>query len=280
MANGADALFIGHSFFIPVARDFDETARAHGFTDHSMSIVRRGGAGGSAQAMWENHQVRQEVLDILNLGETELFGMTMHSDADVSKEFFALWIQAALEANPDTTFFIGQPWVTDAGGLPADELEAEIQLKERQFYPIIKQLRAEFPQTDIYFISYGSVMSRLREEFDAGRLDDLEYLIAEEACVGDDPACGPQMVCVEPRLVAGRPAVCDRVGVSHIVDKSLFRDRFGHAGPMAVHVSALVWLHFLYDADIPLVASPDYDWNDTVGVAADVVRKNNRSARP
>jgi hypothetical protein len=52
----------------------------------------------------------------------------------------------------------------------------------------------------------------------------------------------------------------------------LFLDRaMGHAGPMMQDVAALLWLHFLYGAEIDQLAYPeDYDTSDVQRITEEV----------
>ena len=85
-------------------------------------------------------------------------------------------------------------------------------------FAIIEELREQYPDTTIFYFNYGLVLSEMKEDFEAGELEDIVGLVA------------PSPTQLEGYLLAdGGPS---------------------HAGPMAEHVCSLVWAHYLYGADI------------------------------
>ena len=75
---GYNSLFIGHSFFRPVADGLPFHAAQAGIVGHTQSTVSAGGANGAPQALWEDASKRAEIQAILDGGDIELFGMTYH----------------------------------------------------------------------------------------------------------------------------------------------------------------------------------------------------------
>ena len=76
--NGKQMLLIGNSFFRPYAEHLDIVAADAGYTEHSSTIVTRGGTNGWASSFW-NDSTTQESLTIraaLDAGGVELFAMT------------------------------------------------------------------------------------------------------------------------------------------------------------------------------------------------------------
>ena len=76
----------------------------------------------------------------------------------------------------------------------------------------VARLRKAFPNNTITLINYGAGACELKTQFSAGKLK------------GDTP-----------KLVERK--------------SGLFTDTFGHAGPMIIDLSALIWLKNLYGAD-------------------------------
>jgi hypothetical protein len=70
--DGANCLFIGHSFFIPVAKSFDKIAARSELTSHQARFVFSPGLGGSPRGLWENERRRQQVEKVLASGTVEL----------------------------------------------------------------------------------------------------------------------------------------------------------------------------------------------------------------
>lgn len=75
--NGANCLFIGHSFFIPVARSFDKAARENGFASHQVKLVFAPGKRGSPADLWNNLRQKKQIEDVLATGKIDLMGMTV-----------------------------------------------------------------------------------------------------------------------------------------------------------------------------------------------------------
>ena len=75
--NGANALFIGHSFFVPISRSFDEIALSSGaFPQHRHQEVFSGGKSGTPRELWDSQQKRAAVTAILADGDIDLPGLT------------------------------------------------------------------------------------------------------------------------------------------------------------------------------------------------------------
>lgn len=56
---GAETLFLGHSFFRPVAQHLDQIVDASGaYPDHSLTIVSNGGKKGVPGSLWQDQHNR------------------------------------------------------------------------------------------------------------------------------------------------------------------------------------------------------------------------------
>lgn len=218
--NGYSSLFIGHSFFIPIASQLDDHAINAGFTDHTQTVVFSGGASGAPQALWENPTQRAQIQGELDGGDVELFGMTYHPTYP-SLDGYRNWIDYALAQNPDTIFFVGIPWLTDPGSMDAATYASTWHAAHGS-HELIADLRAEYPGVVIYDIPYGHAAVELYRLFEAGQLPDVDSLVGNG-------------------------------------DRFLFRDSFGHAAPILLDLAELVWLRAIYGVPIATYENPGYD---------------------
>jgi hypothetical protein len=85
LENGAKGLFIGHSFFVPVAKAFDVMASQSDFASHQAELVFAPGQAGSPGPMWKNEKNRQQIEAKLATGDIDLFGMPISSTPDRDK---------------------------------------------------------------------------------------------------------------------------------------------------------------------------------------------------
>ncbi len=212
--DGANCLFIGHSFFIPVAKSFDTIAKQNGFPSHQGKFVFAGGKNGAPAALWNNPKHKKQIEDTLATGKIDLLGMTAFGELGCSLEDYKRWIDLGLKHNPETRFFIGAPWVPGGTKLDTDPYNKAIEVIGDGLYKTVTELRKAYPKNQISFINYGKVVSELKSRYDAGKLPDVTKLFGN----------GKEV---------------------------LFSDnKLGHGGPMILDLSALVWLNTLYGADI------------------------------
>jgi hypothetical protein len=235
--DGARCLFAGHSFFVPVALAFDDLAIDNEFSMHEMDSYFRGGAAGSPRALWEDPSSYEAIDAMLATGQVELFGLTSFAAENSRVEDYARWITLALTYNPDTRFFIGTPWVFGGPSLPTEDFEAANDAIGETMFQVVAQLRSDFPDQQIYYLTYGKTASVMKRMFDAGELPDITQL------TGPSP-------------------------------DALFVDAVtGHGGPMMLEMSALSWLEVLYGAVLDdLVISP-YE-SDVQAILSEVLEHN------
>ncbi len=235
-AMGYNSLFMGHSFFLPIAAGMAEHAHGAGFVDHTQQTFFAGGASGAPQALWDNSDTRNAIQAVLNSGEIELFGMTYHPDFP-GIEGYKNWVEYALLQNPDTRFFIALPWATN----PADEDVTEYEASWETGHPLvihdghIDTLRADYTDSDFYCIPYGQGAVELYKLFDSGKLFDVQTLVSEN---GSD---------------------------------AIFRDSFGHPDDILITLGQLIWLNAIYGVDLN---SYDYDTGyscDLKAIAQDIM---------
>ncbi|MEM1403419.1 MAG: PHB depolymerase family esterase [Pseudomonadota bacterium] len=247
-SSGAQGLFVGQSFFVPVGTAFNESVTAGNFPDHTFQAVFAGGASGSPQALWENEERRAEIEQILATGQVQLFGKTIGElNEDNPAEFYGRWADLAISYNPETAIFIGFPYLQGGPNKDSTPYDEEITQGGENFFPIVEGLRGLYPDNPIYYINYGKVLSQMKAEFESGELEDLDFLSPSgNADTGEDPLY-------------------------------LFSDNgVGHSGPMGEHISGLVWAHFFYGADIETLVDPSYSAEDVLRIANDVIEFNLR----
>ncbi len=217
---GANCLFIGHSFFAPVAKSFDRLATASGFAEHKGHVVFSPGPSGTPGSLWANPGQREKIEAILATGEVDLLGMTTNIPGG-SIEDYQCWIGLALDHNPKTEFMIGQFWMVGGPNLDDETFRHLTEVMAQTSFEDIEELRRTCPNP-IHFVNYGQVGPDMKIQFSAGKLPDIEVLVGR-----------------------GRHA--------------LFLDgRIGHAGPLMHELCALTWMAALYRADPEKVKHSDF----------------------
>ncbi len=236
--DGATCLFIGHSFFIPVAKSFGQHAKLNGFSKHKQLTVFSGGQSGTPGSLWKSKRHSERIKTILKSGKIQLLGMTVGFNS--SFDDYKRWIDFALEHNPKTKFMVGLCWGKGGQSRKAKEFtEANLEAFQTLFEMVTK-LRKAFPKNSITLINYGAAACELKVQFEAGKLK------------GD---------------------------ISKMVDRKsgLFTDNnLGHAGPMIIDLSALIWLKNLYGADFDKLKLTRKYKTDLKVTAAKIAKLNDR----
>ncbi|MEM1267528.1 MAG: hypothetical protein AAGI50_16090 [Pseudomonadota bacterium] len=206
---GASTLFIGHSFLVPVARQFDVVASATGLGRHRTELVFAPGGKGTPGRMWESVRLKNRVTGILERGDIEIFGVG-GMGRTTTFEQLDNWLRLALSYNPATTFVVAQTHMPGGPRTEAERYHSRTVAAGDQLYEVVQRLRRAHPGAEIVFLNHGFVASDMSRRFAAGTLSDITQL-------------------------AGRGS------------NTLFLDRsIGHAGRMMTYVSALVWMERLY----------------------------------
>ena len=242
--DGANSLFAGNSFFVPVANSFDQIAIENEFTEHEADFVFRGGMAGTPAQLWEDEEARNAVIDRLATGEVELFGLTTFlGEGGVLFSEYQRWFDQALIHNPNTHFLIGQPWVVAGPNRATAEFDRAIEARAENTFEVVQQLREVYPDNHIEFINYGKTASVMKARFDEGELPDILGLLP-------DP---------ENRID---------------LEESLFADgTIGHAGPMMLELSGLSWVSTLYGADVADLSYTDFE-SDVDSIVREVLDYN------
>lgn len=225
---GLNSLFIGHSFFRPIAEGMPWHAVEAGIVGHEQEVVFAGGENGAPLALWNDAGKRLQIQAVLDRGDVELFGMT-YAATYPTTEGYERWIEYALQRNPDTRFFIGLPWSDFPEAVDAVTFaDTWLAFHEGPWHALVESVRALFPGVDIFCIPYGRSALELRNLFEAGDIADISTLTGA-------------------------------------ADQALFTDPKGHAGEILKALARLVWLEAIYGVDLNTY---DYDPGYSVDLRA------------
>ena len=235
-AGDANWLLMGHSFFRPVASEIEGHAHRAGFDEHRSVVIMSGGASGAPLSLWNNEEKRKNIQDILDAGGIENLGMTFYPylperrgvDPEIEEIVgYDHWVKYAVESKSDLKrVFVAVSWAYISGG--SAPLAERVQTVERAVAKVqshIGVLKERYPEVDFQVIPYGFGAFELEKRLMAGELNGVEHLKTP-----------------------------DRQGL----DASIYRDDTGHASPILVEQSVLIWLRALYGVEL-LKDYPSYD---------------------
>lgn len=238
--DGYTSLFMGHSFFRPVADGLAVHPAQAGIVGHSQTVFSAGGCNGAPLSLWNNPGKSADIKDELDTGNVALFGMTYHSCAPTT-EGYELWFDYALSKNPDTVFFIALPWpdfpeqnYADAAAY-AEFWESSY---DPQWLPFIDSLRAIYPDQEIFSIPYGQAAIELYKLFEEGNLPDVSSL------TGD-------------------------------YNDAVFTDAKGHPGRILVDTCELIWLNAIYGVELDTYDHDPGYITDIKAIARDIMDAHN-----
>jgi len=217
-----NALFIGHSFFRPMADGMPAHAEEAGIDGHRQTTVFAGGQKGAPLALWNNESKRNDIQAALDKGDVDLFGMT-YEPTYPTTEGYEKWISYALEKNPKTRFFIALPW-SDFPAQTDTKTYADTWLSahENEWHDFIDSIRALFPDVDIFCIPYGQAALELRNLYEDDNLPDVTSMTGDK-------------------------------------NEAIFTDPKGHPGNILTDLGRLVWLRAIYHVDLQSYAhDPGY----------------------
>jgi len=236
---GANTLFMGHSFFIPVSKQFNSLVDKKEYPNHSFEDYAKGGEKGSPIYLWDNHL--NDIEDLLKGKDVELFGMTVHSDPYYAEEeaivemidAYKRWIDLAVSYNPHTSFFIGVPWLDFPSSYDATTYMTKMQEAGDTIYnTVIEPLRDMYPNTHIYYLNYGIISAAMKNLYEKNELFDITVQTQDE---------------------------------STNKFKSLYVDEKGHGGNMLLKLSGIAWYTWLYEGyDFPTLAKNLVDEDELI----------------
>ena len=160
--DGANCIFIGHSFFIPIARAFDRLAAQGDFPSHQSEFVFSPGLGGSPGRLWDNERLKERIETKLASGTVELLGMPVVAGSNQPFEDYRKWIDLASKHNPTIRILIGQYWMAGGPKLDVERYAKANAAASQRNFEIIRKLRANYPENHIYFIDYGRIASEMK----------------------------------------------------------------------------------------------------------------------
>lgn len=207
---GGNVLFIGHSFFIPPSRGYNEIAthadHKSSFPNHVYASEFAGGQNGAPGALWKNATRKANILKKLSSGKVQLLAMTAHI-TDSEQKDYQNWMDAALKENKATKFLISCPWPTGGSGAKASDFQQQNELLADRLFQIVVALRKANPGVEIHFLNHGRVAVLTKNRFENGNLKSTT-----QKC-------------------------CSRDGV--------FRDTFGHGGDIIEKTAGLFFLTYV-----------------------------------
>lgn len=228
-----NCLFIGHSFFIPIAQRMPLVTSNAGVS-HEQVEVFSGGASGAPEALWNNNATRNEAQGYLDTGDIELFGLTYEPTFPTTTGY-ELWFDYALSKNPNTVFMLGLPWLDFPSEYDAENYASMTRIAGVGAWEILlTALRSMYPGVTIIDVPYGLGVAELRLLFEAGLLPELSAVQ------------GP-------------------------METSLHTDRKGHAGSMIREISPLFWLNRIYNVELSAYDGPLESSADLKGIATSVL---------
>ena len=207
---GQNLLAIGHSFFVPIARELPAHAARAGVVGHTQSEVFSGGQSGTPSSLWENPTKSAQIKSILDTGTVDIFAMTYDPDSEGYEE----WIDYALAANPNTTIYIGLPWIDFPSDWTTEDYASFWLTAHRTAWPaLLASLQALYPGVEILNLPYGQSAIELRLLFESGNLPDVSSMTG----------------------AAG---------------SAIFTDYKGHAGRILKDTAAMIWLSTFYGTNL------------------------------
>ena len=236
LTKGANCLFIGHSFFVPVAKAFEKITHLNDFPDHQAQFVFASGHKGAPGSLWKSSRHKSQIEEKLSSKKIELLGMASFGKVGSSYEDYKRWIDLALKYNPETNFFIGASWTFRGPRASANNFNEKIEKTSANLFETVKKLRKDYPNTKIFYANYGKVAALMKSRFEKGNLEDITINVGR-----------------------GKNA--------------LFMDRMmGHGGKMMLDLSAMYWLNILYGGHINELKNHTYHTADVEEILSEAIR--------
>lgn len=239
---GLTVLYAGHSFGRPFAENLTKTAKFAGIKDHEQRIVFRGGSNGVPQAMWEDPTAKNEIKNALNDGNVDIVILIccsqelLESNGQSDKAIVEI-MEYALSKNPNTKFGLSASWVDyPENYIDANEHRLQTDAAYPRYQQFAKSLSNLFPDVDIFTFYHGAAIYELRDLFEKGMLQDVDNLI------------GPE-------------------------NNSIFTDKKGHTGLLAIDTGSLIWLNAIYGINPMDISKIEKYKLDIREVASEVLRK-------
>lgn len=238
---GYNCLFMGHSFFAPIAKSFAEHPARCGFPGHKQTIVAHGGTKGAPGALWASKEPDvAQARKMLESGTVDLLGLTCYPGEGSDLSDYRRWIDLALKNNPRTCILIQAPWSKYENRTLA-QYDAESEEILKYVHRLIDQLRLVYPRTTFICIPQGRWMVGLWRLYEKRELPEVSVLKSKTAT--DKEPC-------------------------------LFRDNLGHGGDLPVKMGALLWLAAIYKVDLNTYPWQTHTKFDLKALAQDIVNND------
>jgi len=238
---GYNCVFMGHSFFYPIAETFDKVAVANGFPDHKQLLRKAGATNGTPGWLWQNLPKDDPVWTKLATEDVYLLCFPHHHIAGCKFEDYCNWIDYARKRNPDIMIAIAIPWGPLCNVPPAQFSEFYRAQFEIPVHALVDKLRLKYPDNTIFVIPHGKGVADLYTKFKAGEIPEIPQVLPP---AGDETA------------------------------EAFFADTGAHIGRMPRVLSQLIWLAAIYQVDVRKI-----DWDtgykfDLKQMAYDIVHND------
>ncbi|MCM8530604.1 MAG: hypothetical protein NE330_05525 [Lentisphaeraceae bacterium] len=246
---GYYGLYMGHSFFIPAARQLLKIILDTRIVNHTGCSVMAGGQGGSPKMLWEKKETQAAGKKHLDTGKVNLMVMTYYSSKDSSIEHYSKWFDYAIAKNPKMTFMLTIPWEKELYKVTGTELQEKEEVAENLYRLLVQALRKKYPKNKVLFCPYGLGVYELVRRLNEKKLPGVKYIL--------DPNAGTR-------------------NVSQQKNEQLVNDNLGHGGKLITHLNALIWLQTIYGYNVSTLMKqrvkglPEVDLNE---IAATVYKK-------
>ena len=270
---GHEAIFIGHSFFAPIAAHMDELIESYsehiGLPDdlHSQEFFFQGGFTGCPGNFWN------EAGDFSNLGleafnavvdnKPSLFGMTIYEgnvngqnlggggrisdvpECDVAD--YARWIEHVIANNIEAKIILGLPWPSQPDAQQSEDYAIKYEENLTAFTAIVADLKEDFPNNTITLVPYGKAGVTLHRLCNVTRdYQNRNRIPCNNAWL--------QLFGIERLRHSSHNSIFkDQIGHSHTWDTSTTPPSWGDNdlwGGMLQTISALAWIKSIYNVDL------------------------------
>ena len=186
--NGLRVLMLGHSWVAPAQKTLNGIAHAAGFDGHRQRERLKGGARGSANALWLNEfgklpgeKAYPSQLPAIATGSWDV--LTFGSYYEDKPEYFGQWIDVCLKYNPAMTFFIQDGWprvnssyLRMKPDIAVKKLDTEMKRMEKEYFtPGFGALNKMYPGR-VHFIPSGSAVVELIRRYYAKQVPAFDCL--------------------------------------------------------------------------------------------------------
>lgn len=238
---GRYGLYMGHSFFVPTAKQLLKVIPDTQVVDHTGCIIMSGGPTGSPKILWETELKRTAGQKHLDTGKVELLAMTYYSPENSAVEHYSKWFDYAIEKNPKIDFMVAIPWGPEPHKATVEELPQAGQRYQELYETLVVALRKKYPQNRVFFCPYGFGVYELIERLHKGNLPGVKHVLNPDKAARKE---------------------------SQQKKEQLTNDELGHGGELIAHLSSLLWLQTIYNCDITALKAqrveglPDIDLNE------------------